>query len=294
MLVCEAWFCVSAIQENEVMVDDREIAQRFPRAQRYPLDWIVRGGMGSNPLWITEWLCQKLELRPGMRVLDLGCGYARSSIFLAKEFGVQVWATDLWVPATENLNAIRKKKLDDRVFPLHADAKSLPFAAEFFDAILAIDCYSYFGTDDLYLNYLIQFLKTGGQLGIAGAGLTNEMSAPVPAHLQAFWTQDLWSLHSTDWWQRHWERTGLVEIESTHTMADGWKLWTQWQRQIAPSNNAEIEAIENDAGRHIGYIRLTARRKPGTELAEYCWPDTLKTVLKDHKIMTDETQPEVS
>ena len=35
-----------------------------------------------------------LDLRPGMRVLDLGCGRAASSIFLRREFGVQRWATD--------------------------------------------------------------------------------------------------------------------------------------------------------------------------------------------------------
>jgi hypothetical protein len=32
-------------------------------------------------------------------VLDLGCGRASSSIFLRREFGVQVWAADLWFSA---------------------------------------------------------------------------------------------------------------------------------------------------------------------------------------------------
>jgi ubiquinone/menaquinone biosynthesis C-methylase UbiE len=41
--------------------------------------------MGPNPLWLTEWLCELMDLRPGMRVLDLGCGRAPSSIFLAFE-----------------------------------------------------------------------------------------------------------------------------------------------------------------------------------------------------------------
>jgi len=38
---------------------------------------------------------QVLTLRPGMRVLDLGCGTALTSIFLAREYDVEVWATDL-------------------------------------------------------------------------------------------------------------------------------------------------------------------------------------------------------
>jgi cyclopropane fatty-acyl-phospholipid synthase-like methyltransferase len=46
-------------------------------------------------LWLTEWLAEALDLRPGMRVLDLGCGRAMSSVFLRREFGVQVWASIL-------------------------------------------------------------------------------------------------------------------------------------------------------------------------------------------------------
>jgi cyclopropane fatty-acyl-phospholipid synthase-like methyltransferase len=264
-------------------MDQQEMARRFPRSDKYPRQWIAAGGMGSNSLWLTEWLCEAVKLQPGMRVLDLGCGLARSSIFLAKEFGVQVWATDLWVPATDNWKTISDAKMEQNVFPLHSDARSLPFAAEFFDAIVAIDCYPYFGTDDLFLNYLVHFLKPGGVLGIAGAGVTEEMTKPVPEHLMKFWTQDLWAIHSVAWWRRHWERTGLVEIEIADTMPDGWRLWSAWHRETAPFNTAEIEAIENDAGRHMGYIRLTARRKPGMELAEYAWPDTLKAMLKDFK-----------
>jgi cyclopropane fatty-acyl-phospholipid synthase-like methyltransferase len=269
-------------------MDESAIARQFPRSQKYALDWVTKGGMGSNPVWMTEWLCEKLDLKPGMRVLDLGCGYARSSVFLAREFGVQVWAVDLWVPATENAQRIREEQLEDQIFPLHCDAKSLPFAADFFDAIVAIDCYYYFGTDDLYLNYLLHFLKPGGQLGIAGAGVAKEMTAPVPAHLQKFWSQDLWGVHSADWWRRHWERTGLVEIGAADTMADGWKLWTAWQRHIAPLNKDEIEAVENDAGEYIGYVRLTGRRIPDKPLAEYCWPDSLKALLKDVKHITEQ------
>src|SRR4051812_34154006 len=166
------------------MIEAQQIARRFPRADKYSPEWISENGFGGNSLWFTEWLTEKVDLRPGMRVLDLGCGRAKSSIFLAREFGVEVWATDLWIAASENWQRIRDAGLEDRVFPLHADARSLPFAAEFFDAIVAIDCYSYFGSDDLYLNYLTQFVKTGGAIGIAGAGLMQEMPADVPEHLR--------------------------------------------------------------------------------------------------------------
>lgn len=111
----------------------------------------MTNGCGANSLWLTEWLSSEMELKPGMRVLDLGCGKGMSSIFLAREFDVQVWATDLWTDATGNLQRVRDADIEDRVFPIHADARSLPFAGGLFDAIVCVDAFSYFGTDALYL-----------------------------------------------------------------------------------------------------------------------------------------------
>ncbi|MGE3807032.1 MAG: cyclopropane-fatty-acyl-phospholipid synthase family protein, partial [Gemmataceae bacterium] len=120
--------------------DDRLQSERFPRSSRYHPDWVLANASGgANVLWLTEWLAETLELQPGLRVLDLGCGKASSSIFLHREYGVQVWAADLWFRATDNLQRIRDARVEKEVFPVHADARSLPFAAEFFDAILCID-----------------------------------------------------------------------------------------------------------------------------------------------------------
>ena len=89
-------------------MDERLISDRFPRASAYHPEWVLANvSGGANALWMTEWLCESLDLRPGMRVLDLGCGRAMSSVFLRREFGVQVWATDLWFSPSENLQRIR-------------------------------------------------------------------------------------------------------------------------------------------------------------------------------------------
>jgi cyclopropane fatty-acyl-phospholipid synthase-like methyltransferase len=249
--------------------DKRLIDERFPRSLKYHPEWIITSTSGgANALWLTEWLTTALDLYPNIRVLDLGCGRASSSIFLRREFGVQVWATDLWFSASENLQRIRDAGVEDGVFPVRADARSLPFATEFFDAIVCIDSFPYFGTDDLYLNYLARFVKPGGSIAIAGAGLTREIEGSLPNHLQGWWTPELWCLHSAAWWRRHWERTGIMEIELADTMPDGWQLWRDWHKEVAPDNEEEIKAVEADGGQNLGYIRLVGRRRAETKLEE--------------------------
>jgi cyclopropane fatty-acyl-phospholipid synthase-like methyltransferase len=108
---------------------------------------------GANALF-TEWLATAMDLKPGRRVLDLvGCGRALFSIFLNREFGVDVWAADLWFSVAENHRRIRDSGTE-RVFPIHADARDLPFAPDFFDAIVSIYSFIYYGADDLYLTEL--------------------------------------------------------------------------------------------------------------------------------------------
>lgn len=249
-------------------LDNRLISERFPRASKYHPEWVVASASGgANALWLIEWLATSLELRPNMKVLDLGCGRASTSIFLRREFGLQVWATDLWFSASENIQRIRDAGVEDGVFPIHADARSLPFAAAFFDAIVCIDSYFYYGTDDLYLNYLARFVKPGGQVGIAGAGLMQEIEGPVPDHLRKWWTPDVWCLHSAAWWRRHWERTGIMDIEVADNMPEGWRRWLDWLRIVAPDNATEIKALESDCGRYLGYVQLVGRRN-GTPLEE--------------------------
>jgi SAM-dependent methyltransferase len=249
-------------------MDELFIKQDFPRAATYHPEWIIASvSGGTNSLWLTEWLSSALDLQPGMRVLDLGCGRAASSIFLHREFGVQVWATDLWLSASENLQRICDAGVADGVFPIQAEARSLPFATEFFDAIVSIDSFVYYGTDDLYLNYLARFVKPEGQIGIAGAGLVQEIDA-VPAHLQEWWEPSLWCLHSAAWWRRHWERTGYISIKVADTMPDGWQLWLDWQRSICPDNDTEIQALAADRGRHLGYVRAVGRRQAEAQLDE--------------------------
>ena len=115
--------------------------ESYPRSNTYDPQWVFDNQMGPNALWLMESLSTVVPLEPGMRVLDLGCGKAMTSIFLAREFGVHVWATDLWIDASSNQGRIRAAGVDALVTATHAEAHQLPFAEGFFDAIVSVDAF---------------------------------------------------------------------------------------------------------------------------------------------------------
>jgi cyclopropane fatty-acyl-phospholipid synthase-like methyltransferase len=246
------------------------IKPEFPRSAKYDAGWMIENQMGPNALWLVEWLTEELQLKPGMKVLDLGCGRAITSIFLAKEFDVQVWAADLWISPGPNHKRVVAAGLEDTIFPIRAEAHALPFADDFFDAIISIDAYQYFGTDVLYLGYLLRFLKPGGCIGMVVPGLMQEINE-VPSHLanpqtngKIFWEDECWSFKTATWWKEHWSRNRNISINKVDTLKDGWRHWRDSEKAIEAVGSSpfpsEVEALEKDLGGYIGFVRAIAQR----------------------------------
>ncbi|MCT8138295.1 methyltransferase domain-containing protein [Anaerobacillus sp. CMMVII] len=239
--------------------------EQFPRSAKYDPEWMIENEMGPNSIWLTEFAVEKMDLKPGMKVLDMGCGKAMSSIFLAKEFGVQVWANDLWISATENWKRIQEAGVEDLVFPIRAEAHALPYANEFFDAIVSIDSYHYYGTDDTYLLKFSELLKPNGQIGIVVPGLTKEFEDEIPKRMKPHWDNEWYSFHSPAWWSKLWKRSGVVDIEVADTLPNGWDLWMKWETTAKQSGlwqrNGDIDLLAADDGEYFTFTRVVARRK---------------------------------
>lgn len=62
------------------------IHPQFPCAAKCHPDWVLSSSSGAaNACGSPSGFMEVLDLKPGMRVLDLGCGRAMSSIFLHRE-----------------------------------------------------------------------------------------------------------------------------------------------------------------------------------------------------------------
>jgi SAM-dependent methyltransferase len=239
----------------------------YPRASAYDPAWVYRNLMGPNSLWLTEALTPALALEPGMRVLDLGCGAAITSIFLAREFGLEVWAADLWIEPTDNHRRIAEAGLGRQVFPIEAEAHALPFAHAFFDALVSIDSYHYYGTDMRYLSYAAQFVKPGGVLGIVvPANATDPDDLPDEFVDTAPMGADYCTFRSPAWWARHWRRTSGITVTSAELLPDGHKLWRQHHRASAAWLGTPVEETFDEPlllsahGAQLGFARIAARR----------------------------------
>ncbi|QHT71080.1 methyltransferase domain-containing protein [Rhodocytophaga rosea] len=245
----------------------KPIQNLFPRSAKYDDKWVKDNSMGENVLFNLESLLQVMPLKPGMRVLDLACGKAISAIFLAKEYEVEVWAIDEAISATENYKRICDSECQNKVFPLQIDARHLPFPESFFDAIVVIDSYTYFGTDDKYLPYLAKFLKPDGRVGIVDVGFTHEIEtfAQVPPFLKADYSRYWYFIHTADWWKKMWERTGLVDITCAELLP-GEQASAIKAQYIADYQDKPKEpfarALREDKENIITFFRLVGTRKP--------------------------------
>jgi cyclopropane fatty-acyl-phospholipid synthase-like methyltransferase len=260
---CAGWQ-VSGVSSREWV--DRLARVEFPRPGRYDAEWVLDNHMGPNPLWLVESLCRRLDLAPGDMALDLGCGKALTSIFLAREFGVHVVAADLWIPPEDNARRLRGAGVAGQVTPLRAEAHSLPFGDRQFDAVVSVDAYHYFGTSDLYLAEMARLLRPGGQLGIVVPGLRYEPSVLPPPSLEDWWDWDFCSFHSPDWWHRHWAKTGLVTVQGAWWMDRGHEIWLDWARIAVdfarskgkPPYDREVGLLESDIDQILGFTVVVA------------------------------------
>ena len=216
--------------------------------------------MGPNPLQLLEELCGNMKLAPGMKVLDMGCGKGLTSVFLAEEFGVTVFANDLWVDPTENLQRFEAAGVSCKVFPIHAEAHALPYANDFFDAVISVDSYHYFGTDEMYFpGTFSKLVKPGGQFGIVVPGLAQEYKNGYPETMKSVWKKDMFSFHSAEWWRDLWEKTGVAEITACYNIPDPKNIWYPWAFWAKERMGfGDLEFLNADTNNDIALIAMSA------------------------------------
>ena len=110
-------------------------------------------------------ICRKLDLRPGMRLLDVGCGWGSLILHAAANYGVHATGVTLAAQQREFVEQrIAERGLGDRVEVRLQDYREIPDDA--FDAIGTIEMGEHVGLGNYptYAAQLFRLLKPEGRL----------------------------------------------------------------------------------------------------------------------------------
>ena len=109
-------------------------------------------------------VCRKLQLQPGQRLLDVGCGWGSLARHAASNYGVTVVGVTLSPKqAEEALRRVRADGLEERVSIEVSDYRDVDGE---FDAISSIGMFEHVGSNQLlaYFRHLHDLLTSGGVL----------------------------------------------------------------------------------------------------------------------------------
>jgi SAM-dependent methyltransferase len=237
--------------------------------------------IGPGGLYLVSLLAKQLDLRPNALVLDLGCGSAQSSLYLADHCGAKVIAVDLWRDPSDTARRIAERGHRGDIIPMRLDAKQpLPFAEEYFDAILCVNNLNFYGTDLAVVDRIARHLKIGGVFCSGGECLNEEFTPEQVAHppdvynfAQLVWEDDFLTSHSPRWWAEHLSRSDELQLISCEEVEDGQRFYEEQALLAVPEGYfdltaqqaRELEIRQIEYGRaHRPYMtvyHLVARRR---------------------------------
>jgi cyclopropane-fatty-acyl-phospholipid synthase len=126
-----------------------------------------------------DYICKKLRLQPGWKVLDIGCGWGGLAIYAAQHYNVDIKGITLSEPQAELANErIREAGLTDRCRVELRDYRELN-DVEAYDALVSVGMFEHVGAALLptYFDQAYRLLKPGGVF--MNHGIASTETAPV-------------------------------------------------------------------------------------------------------------------
>lgn len=126
-------------------------------------------------------ICRKLRLRPGERLLDIGCGWGGLAMFAAERYGVDATGVTLSTRQAELAQErVAAAGLSDRVHIVLDDYRNLPSGMPF-DKVVSVGMFEHVGRPRLpeYFTTAHRLLKTGGLFLNHGIAQQHDFHSPT-------------------------------------------------------------------------------------------------------------------
>ena len=236
----------------------------YPKSEKYMGNDYLKYIMGPNPLKLCEELLAEHQIPAGARIMDLGSGEGLTSAFLAKEYGFTVYAADLWSEPESHYPLFEQFGLTrEQCIPVKADANDLPFEREFFDSVVCVDSYNYFGRDPAYLDEkLLPFVKSGGMIYAAVTGMKQDCHDDIPEVLLRSWNaEQLDYIHDAQYWRNMVSQSRDCEVVSVHEMRSNAEVWADWLKQDNEYAIGDRATMEHGGLDYMNFVAIVLRKK---------------------------------
>ena len=138
-------------------------------ADFYSHEWaelLLGGSFHPGGQATTDRLAELLDLQTGDRVLDIACGFGRTSIYLATQYGVAVSGVDLSAETIERAREEAAAAGASAEF-FTGDAECLPFEDGAFDVVICECSFCLFPDKRTAATEIARVLRPGGRVGIS-------------------------------------------------------------------------------------------------------------------------------
>lgn len=237
---------------------------KYELSKKYCTENLMKKIMGPNPIKLEEELMQGHKIKKGAVVCDLGSGQGLTSVFLVKEYGFKVYASDLWSDPDENQKFFTEMGLTkDEIIAVKADAENLDFDKNFFDAVISTDSYNYFGRDEKYLDEkLLPYVKSGGYIYISIPGMKKDCHDNLPKELLLSWTPDqLEYMHDVEYWKNIVSKCTGADVIEVSEMESNDEVWADWLKQDNEYAVGDRKSMEAGGGKYLNFIKIVLQKR---------------------------------
>jgi cyclopropane-fatty-acyl-phospholipid synthase len=193
-------------------------------------------------------ICRKLRLKPGQRLLDIGCGWGGMVMYAAQHYGVDATGITLSQPQADLANQrIASVNLSDRCRVEVRDYRQVPVDdSQGYDALVSVGMFEHVGAAKLppYFAKARQLLKPGGVFlnhGIASRATDARQSGPTFSDTYVFPDGELVPVNIT---LHAAEETGF-EVRDVESLREHYALTLRhWVRRLEAHHEQALQSVD--------------------------------------------------
>jgi cyclopropane-fatty-acyl-phospholipid synthase len=194
-----------------------------------------------------DYICRKLRLRPGQRLLDVGCGWGGLIIHAAERYGVDATGITLSQPQTNLASQrIAAAGLADRCRVEVRDYREVSAPPGGYDALVSVGMFEHVGAEllPIYFAQALRLLRAGGVFlnhGIASRATNQPQHGPNFSDTYVFPDGELVPINTT---LSAAEGAGF-EVRDVESLREHYALTLRaWVRRLEAQHNPALRTVD--------------------------------------------------